>query len=113
MAALRLLELGSNELRSAAGLREFDASLGGLEELHLGRNKLTSLEGLQGLRSLRVLGLASNRLKSLDGVQPLLALRELYADHNWIGGSAPRRFHLQEIPTDTARRNGGAQRRGA
>ena len=58
--------------------------LTGLEELHLGRNKITRVEGLGTLLALRVLGLASNRLRSLDGVQSLTALRELYADHNGI-----------------------------
>jgi len=58
--------------------------LEGLEELHLGRNKISDVSGLAGLSSLRVLGLASNRLTSFKGIETLCALRELYADHNGI-----------------------------
>lgn len=60
----------------------------GLEELHLGRNKICDLSGLAGLSSLRTLGVASNRLTSLHGIQTLTGLREVYADHNGIQGMA-------------------------
>ncbi|GJS83953.1 protein phosphatase 1 regulatory inhibitor subunit PPP1R7 [Tanacetum coccineum] len=70
---LRILELGSNRLRS----------LTNLQELWLGRNRIKSIN-LCGLRCIKKLSLQSNRLTSMKGLEECVALEELYLSHNGI-----------------------------
>ncbi|KAG2076705.1 L domain-like protein [Suillus decipiens] len=65
-ATLRSLELGGNRIRHIEGL---DA-LVNLEELWLGKNKLTKLE--------------SNRITKIEGLDQLADLEELYLSHNGV-----------------------------
>lgn len=78
--SLRSLELGGNRLRSLDNL----AQLTNLEELWVGKNKITSMAGLESLHKLRVLSIQSNRLTKLEGLETLSALEELYLSHNGI-----------------------------
>jgi protein phosphatase 1 regulatory subunit 7 len=72
-----------------------------LEELWLGKNKITKLEvrnlfscwtamayrscqGLQNLKKLQVLSLQSNRITKLEGLEELTELNQLYLSHNGI-----------------------------
>lgn len=72
-----------------------------LEELWLGKNKITKLEvrifsscwtamahysfqGLQTLKKLQVLSLQSNRITKLEGLEELTELNQLYLSHNGI-----------------------------
>jgi len=57
LTRLRVLELGSNRIRSIEGLE----TLGGLQELWLGRNRITTIAGVGHLRKLRKLSIQSNR----------------------------------------------------
>ncbi|CAK7200954.1 protein phosphatase regulatory subunit Sds22 [Sporothrix eucalyptigena] len=79
-ATLRMLELGSNRIRSIAPLGGF--GFVALEELWLAKNKITSLEGLAGLPKLRLLSIQSNRLRDLSPLKDVPTLEELYVSHN-------------------------------
>ncbi|KAJ8589004.1 L domain-like protein [Rhizopogon salebrosus TDB-379] len=79
-ATLRSLELGGNRIRHIEGL---DA-LVNLEELWLGKNKLTKLENLSKLSSLKILSLQSNRITKIEGLDQLANLEELYLSHNGV-----------------------------
>ncbi|KAH7930192.1 L domain-like protein [Leucogyrophana mollusca] len=63
---LRSLELGGNRIRHIEGLE----ALVNLEELWLGKNKLSKLE--------------SNRITKIEGLEMLVNLEELYLSHNGI-----------------------------
>ena len=56
----------------------------GLEQLWLGKNKITELKGLDTLTNLKILSIQSNRLTSLAGLSKLKNLEELYVSHNAI-----------------------------
>ncbi|OAX41182.1 L domain-like protein [Rhizopogon vinicolor AM-OR11-026] len=77
---LRSLELGGNRIRHIEGL---DA-LVNLEELWLGKNKLTKLENLSKLSRLKILSLQSNRITKIEGLDQLVSLEELYLSHNGV-----------------------------
>ncbi|KAG1750138.1 L domain-like protein [Suillus lakei] len=97
-ATLRSLELGGNRIRHIEGL---DA-LVNLEELWLGKNKLTKLEvecitlswldaqshtipqNLSTLSRLKILSLQSNRITKIEGLDQLADLEELYLSHNGV-----------------------------
>ncbi|KAG0705654.1 L domain-like protein [Suillus ampliporus] len=97
-ATLRSLELGGNRIRHIEGL---DA-LVNLEELWLGKNKLTKLEvwcitlslsdaqshmiqqNLDKLGRLKILSLQSNRIKKIECLDQLVDLEELYLSHNGV-----------------------------
>jgi len=49
--------------------------LSSLEELHLGRNKLTALDGLQELAKLRVLGVVRRLLRARARVRVRVRVR--------------------------------------
>ncbi|KAF8753320.1 LsmAD [Rhizoctonia solani] len=72
--SLRSLELGGNRIRTIEGLE----GLGQLEELWLGKNKITRLQ------SLRVLSIQSNRITKLEGLEELTNLEEFYISHNGL-----------------------------
>lgn len=55
-----------------------------LEELWLGKNKITKLEGLESLKKLKVLSIQSNRITKLENLEALSALDQLYISHNGI-----------------------------
>lgn len=59
-------------------------TLTGLEQLWLGKNKITELKGLDTLSNLKILSIQSNRLTSLAGLSKLQNLEELYVSHNAI-----------------------------
>ncbi len=77
---LRQLELGDNRIREISGLE----ALGELDQLYLGRNKITSIKCLDHLSRLRILSLQSNRIMSTVGLSSLVMLEELYLSHNGI-----------------------------
>lgn len=82
LSGLRTLELGNNRLRNIGPAL---SNLPHLEELFLGKNKLTEISGLEFLTSLTRLDLQSNRIVKLgDGLSKLTQLRELYISHNGI-----------------------------
>ena len=65
-------------------------TLTNLEELWLGKNKITSLQtGLSTLTNLKILSIQSNRLTSLSGLSSVPSLEELYVSHNAITSLAP------------------------
>jgi len=55
-----------------------------LEELWLGKNKITKLEGLGSLKKLKILSIQSNRITKLEGLDELEDLEQLYLSHNGI-----------------------------
>ena len=60
-------------------------TLGLLEELWLGKNKITTIQGLESLSKLKRLSLQSNRIVKLGiGLKPLVSLEELYLSHQGI-----------------------------
>ncbi|CAK7235447.1 protein phosphatase regulatory subunit Sds22 [Sporothrix curviconia] len=77
---LRMIELGSNRIRSIAPLGGF--GFPALEELWLAKNKITSLDGLAGLPKLRLLSVQSNRIRDLSPLKDVPTLEELYVSHN-------------------------------
>ncbi|KAG8888913.1 hypothetical protein FRB98_006455 [Tulasnella sp. 332] len=79
-STLRSLELGGNRLRVIESL---DALMN-LEELWLGKNKISKLENLAMLQKLQILSVQSNRLVKIEGLDSLVNLRELYISHNGI-----------------------------
>lgn len=78
--SLKSLELGGNRIRSIEGLE----GLVNLEELWLGKNKITKLQGFETLKSLRVLSIQSNRITKLENLEELTNLEELYISHNGL-----------------------------
>ncbi|KAG8713398.1 hypothetical protein FRC08_013292 [Ceratobasidium sp. 394] len=78
--SLRSLELGGNRIRMIENLE----GLGVLEELWLGKNKITKLQGLSTLKRLRVLSIQSNRITKLEGLEELTELEEFYISHNGL-----------------------------
>lgn len=55
-----------------------------LEELWLGKNKITKLEGLSNLRKLKILSLQSNRITKLENLDELTELDQVYLSHNGL-----------------------------
>jgi protein phosphatase 1 regulatory subunit 7 len=55
-----------------------------LEELWLGKNKITKLQNLSALSSLRILSIQSNRITAIEGLDELHNLEELYLSHNGV-----------------------------
>ena len=58
-----------------------------LEELWMGKNKITQISGIGNLTRLRRLDVQSNRLTAIEGLEGL-TLRELYLAHNAIESAA-------------------------
>ena len=79
---LRYLELSYNEIRSLAPLSSLTAPH--LTELYAASNKVTTIEGLSQLASLRLLELGSNRIRAVEGLGALTCLRELWLGRNRI-----------------------------
>jgi len=91
LTQLRTLELGDNRLRSVAGLFR---ALACLENLWLGRNKLSSLAEIAGdcvLSRVKCLSVQQNRITRLQGLAHLPALEELYLSHNGVTWHAESR----------------------
>jgi protein phosphatase 1 regulatory subunit 7 len=59
-------------------------TLTGLEELWLGKNKITEIKGLNALSNLKILSIQSNRLTAITGLEKLANLEELHISHNLI-----------------------------
>ena len=57
-------------------------TLTNLEELWLGKNKITEIRGLDTLTNLKILSIQSNRLTSITGLDNLVNLEELHISHN-------------------------------
>ena len=93
-ATLRMLELGSNRLRSVEPLGGY--GFAALEELWVAKNKITSLEGVQGLPKLRLLSAQSNRLRDLSPVRAVPTLEELYVSHNALESLASLKAPVAE-----------------
>jgi protein phosphatase 1 regulatory subunit 7 len=55
-----------------------------LEELWLGKNKITEIKNLDSLTNIRLLDIKSNRLTVISGLRSLANLEELYVSHNAI-----------------------------
>lgn len=55
-----------------------------LEELWLGKNKITEIKNISFLSNLKILSLPSNRLTKLSGLDGMTSLEELYVSHNAI-----------------------------
>lgn len=53
-----------------------------LEELWLGKNKITEIRGLDTLQNLKILSIQSNRIRAISGLDQLPQLEELYISHN-------------------------------
>ncbi len=81
-ATLRMLELGSNRLRTVAPLATFGFEA--LEELWLAKNKITSLEGLRNMPRLRLLSVQANRIRDLAPLRDVPTLEELYVSNNML-----------------------------
>lgn len=67
-------------MREISGLE----TLTGLEELWLGKNKITEIKGLGTLTNLKILSIQSNRLRTMTGLDALINLEELHISHNLI-----------------------------
>ncbi|KAF7978812.1 hypothetical protein HWV62_44587 [Athelia sp. TMB] len=93
---LRSLELGGNKIRvrSPSGLltlslkgaqriENLDA-LVNLEELWLGKNKISKLENLGSLKRLKILSIQSNRITKIENLESLENLEDIYLSHNGI-----------------------------
>ena len=55
-----------------------------LEELYLGKNKITKMANLSSLTKLKILALMSNRITVICGLECLVNLEQLYLSHNGI-----------------------------
>ena len=77
LASLRILMLGKNALRSAAGLAGLK-----LDVLDLHDNRLEDTAGIEGQKALRVLNLSGNDLESLGDLSRLSYLVQLNARRN-------------------------------
>lgn len=67
LPSLQFLDLHDNQLPSSAGIH-----LPSLEKLYLASNKLTRVEGLEGLCKLTTLHLRQNQIATLDGFAPTM-----------------------------------------
>jgi len=68
-----------------------------LEQLFLGQNRLTSMLGLGRLGCLRVLSLQSNKITKIEGLEGVSdSLEELYLSHNQIS-CIPEDLHLPRL----------------
>ncbi len=59
-------------------------SLGSLEELYLGANRIREIKGLETLKGLRILSIQANYIKKVQGLDALAGLEELYLSQNFI-----------------------------
>lgn len=78
---LKNLELGGNKIEE---ISETMNSLGSLEQLWLGKNRIPRFQNLGNLVNLRVLSIQSNRITKIEGLENLVNLEELYLSHNGI-----------------------------
>ena len=67
LPSLQFLDLHDNQLPSSAGIH-----LPSLEKLYLASNKLTRVEGLEGLCKMTTLHLRQNQIATLDGFAPTM-----------------------------------------
>lgn len=94
---LKNLELGANRIRvrilspiSRANpsntTKEIEniQCLPALEQLWLGKNKITEMKNLDGLSNLKIISIQSNRLTNITGLSALPNLEELYLSHNAV-----------------------------
>lgn len=81
LTKLKNLELGGNRIEE---ISETMNSLGSIEQLWLGKNRIPRLQNLNNLINLRVLSIQSNRITKIEGLENLINLEELYLSHNGI-----------------------------
>lgn len=80
-SSIKVLSLNKNKLTSGAGLH----GLPNLEELSIQENEtLTSLKGLDGMKSLKKLNLTGSKLETLKELPQFPCLEELVLDGNSI-----------------------------
>lgn len=81
LTKLTNLELGGNKLEE---LGEELLFLVNLQQLWVGKNKISRFENLHTLHNLKILSIQSNRLTKIEGLEELRNLEELYLSHNGI-----------------------------
>jgi Leucine-rich repeat (LRR) protein len=62
--------------------RKYKNSWKKIKEIDCSNNNLTSLEGIENLRNLRILDCSNNNLTSIEGIENLRNLTHLYCYHN-------------------------------
>ena len=72
----------SGSLKSARRIQLAMETLTKLEELYIGKNQLTNVEGLEYLTELTSLDLYKNQLTSVKGLEKLTKLKELDLENN-------------------------------
>lgn len=93
---IKVLSLNKNKLSSGAGLH----SLAKLEELSIQENEtLTSLKGMDNMKSLKKLNLTGSKLESLDELPSFPCLEELILDGNAVAtiDQLPKLGHLTSL----------------
>ncbi|CDJ51422.1 hypothetical protein EBH_0000680 [Eimeria brunetti] len=88
-----VLEMSFLRLRDAPNIH----TLVGLRKLELSENKITSIQGLLGLRHLEELLLDGNSIESLEGIEALCHLECLDISHNCIVSFPPGMQHLSRL----------------
>ena len=80
LEALNARGLDTSRLRVSANahiITQYHRTLDKVTERFLGKNKITKLEGFEGLAKLRILSVQSNRLVKIENLEPLVSLEEL------------------------------------
>lgn len=77
---LKILSIQSNRLSSIQGLEDLKS----LEELYISHNALTEISGLDKSPKLRVLDISNNQVAHLSNLQHLENLEEVWASYNLI-----------------------------
>lgn len=81
LSNLRILDLSFNSIRQ---LIDFGQYVPLLEELYVAQNKLRKIEGLHGLRHLKILDLGANRIRVIEGLSNNTELKSLWLGKNKI-----------------------------
>ncbi|KAJ1341956.1 hypothetical protein BSLG_003456 [Batrachochytrium salamandrivorans] len=85
LTCLTNLELGANRIRSNRLTKiEGLEGLRNLEELYLSHNAIERIEGLEHNTKLTTVDVSSNRISELEGIAHLMELEELWASNNQL-----------------------------